>query len=89
ITKTAGPHGLIYNSKDHRGIRPFEKMVSNFMIGAEPHATVFSITGGHALTVVAFGATLNGARGRAILNAERINFAGRIYRGDIGQRELS
>jgi phosphoribosylamine--glycine ligase len=36
------------------------------------------------LTVVALGATLNGARGRALLNAERITFTGRFYRDDIG-----
>jgi phosphoribosylamine--glycine ligase len=34
------------------------------------------------------GATLVGARGRALINAERIQFAGRHYREDIGQHDF-
>jgi phosphoribosylamine--glycine ligase len=45
-------------------------------------------TGGHVMTVVAMGATLAGARGRALVNAERITFEGRSYRGDIGAKEF-
>jgi phosphoribosylamine--glycine ligase len=44
--------------------------------------------GGHVLTVVAMGATLAGARGRAIVNAERVRFEGRSYRSDIGSKEF-
>jgi phosphoribosylamine--glycine ligase len=44
--------------------------------------------GGHVLTVVAMGATLAGARGRAIVNAERVTFEGRSYRSDIGSKEF-
>jgi phosphoribosylamine--glycine ligase len=47
-----------------------------------------TVSGGHVLTVVALGATLNGARGRALLNAERIRFAGRTFREDIGMHEF-
>jgi phosphoribosylamine--glycine ligase len=46
-------------------------------------------TGGHVLTVVALAATLYGARGRALLNAERITFPGRYYRTDIATREFA
>jgi phosphoribosylamine---glycine ligase len=56
--------------------------------GAFGNVTGMTITGGHVLTVVALGATLNGARGRALLNAERINFAGRTFREDIGLHEF-
>lgn len=47
-----------------------------------------SVAGGHVLTVVALGATLNGARGRALLNAERIQFSGRTFREDVGLHEF-
>lgn len=88
--QTTNPFGLHYNSQEHLGVRPIERMVSNFMhVGPERLDVPLKTTGGHVLTVVAFGATLNGARGRALLNAERIAFTGRYYRGDIGQRELS
>lgn len=46
------------------------------------------VAGGHVLTVVAAGATLAGARGRALINAERISFEGRTYREDIGAKEF-
>jgi phosphoribosylamine---glycine ligase len=45
-------------------------------------------TGGLVMTIVAIGATLAGARGRALVNAERISFEGRAYRGDIGAKEF-
>lgn len=45
------------------------------------------LTGGHVATVVALSATLAGARGRAIINAERIRFPGRTYREDVGTSE--
>jgi len=45
-------------------------------------------TGGLVMTVVAMGATLAGARGRALINAERITFEGRTFRGDIGAKEF-
>lgn len=45
------------------------------------------LTGGHVVTVVALGATLAGARGRALINAERIRFPGRTYREDVGASE--
>jgi phosphoribosylamine---glycine ligase len=46
------------------------------------------VTGGHVAAVVATGATLAGARGRALLNAERISFPGRTFREDIGAHEF-
>jgi phosphoribosylamine--glycine ligase len=45
-------------------------------------------TGGHVMMVVAVGATLAGARARALVNADRIVFEGRMYRGDIGVKEF-
>jgi phosphoribosylamine--glycine ligase len=51
-------------------------------------AGVARTTGGHVITVVATGATLAGARGRALINAERILFEGRMFRGDIGAKDF-
>jgi phosphoribosylamine---glycine ligase len=45
-------------------------------------------TGGLVLTVVAQGATLAGARGRALINAERVTFEGRMFRSDIAGKEF-
>jgi phosphoribosylamine--glycine ligase len=39
-------------------------------------------------TVVAQGISLPGARGRALINADRVQFEGRIYRSDIGERDF-
>jgi phosphoribosylamine--glycine ligase len=68
----------------HRGPDALAKLL---MGRTEPGDTL-TTTGGHVLTVVALGATLNGARGRAMLNAERITFTGRFYRDDIGTHEF-
>ncbi|MFL5801083.1 MAG: phosphoribosylamine--glycine ligase [Roseiflexaceae bacterium] len=57
--------------------------------GAATSGGMVRTTGGHVLTVVAMGATLAGARGRALINAERISFEGRQFRGDIGAKEFS
>jgi phosphoribosylamine---glycine ligase len=46
-------------------------------------------TGGLVLTVVAQGATLAGARGRALINAERIQFEGRSFRSDVAVKEFT
>lgn len=56
--------------------------------GKDTAAPALRVGGGHPLTVVATAATLAGARGRALLNAERIQFEGRTYRGSIGEREF-
>ncbi len=57
---------------------------------AAPQASsgAVTVTGGRVATVVATGATLAGARGRALLNAERISFPGRIYGEHIGAHEF-
>jgi phosphoribosylamine---glycine ligase len=46
-------------------------------------------TGGLVMTVVAQGATLAGARGRALINAERIQFEGRSFRSDVAVKEFT
>jgi phosphoribosylamine--glycine ligase len=53
-----------------------------------PSVSGLHSTGGMALTVVARGATLAGARGRALVNAERVQFEGRMFRADIGAKEF-
>ncbi len=82
--KTHNPGGLRYAPVAHGG-GMFGLGRQGGMLGA---TTGISISGGHVLTVVALGATLNGARGRALLNAERIAFAGRTFREDIGLDEF-
>ncbi len=83
--QTLNPNGLRYTPAARRSGNP----LSNLIMG-NPHASAaLTTTGGHVLTVVAMAATLNGARGRALLNAERIKFPGRHYRGDIGWKEFS
>ena len=57
-----------------------------FFGGSAP--SVPHTTGGLVATIVAMGATLAGARGRALINAERISFEGRTFRGDIGAKEF-
>jgi phosphoribosylamine---glycine ligase len=48
-------------------------------------AGTISTTNGHVLTVVALGPTLPEARGIAYRNAQRIQFAGRSFRPDVGE----
>lgn len=57
---------------------------------AAPQTTsnAVTVTGGRVATVVATGATLAGARGRALLNAERISFPGRTYAEHVGAHEF-
>jgi phosphoribosylamine--glycine ligase len=50
---------------------------------------ILHTTGGQPLTVVTQAATLTGARGRALINAERIQFEGRTFRSDIGASEFA
>lgn len=58
------------------------------MQGTRP-ATILHTTPGLVMSVVASGVTLAGARGRALVNAERIQFEGRSFRSDIGAREFN
>jgi phosphoribosylamine---glycine ligase len=62
-------------------------MLGGLLMGAHSGAALHT-TGGLAMTVVAQGVTLAGARARALVNAERIRFDGRAYRGDIGAKEF-
>jgi phosphoribosylamine--glycine ligase len=55
--------------------------------GAAGGAATYT-TGGLVMTVVAQGATLAGARGRALINAERVMFDGRTFRADIAAKEF-
>ena len=58
------------------------------MQGVRP-ATILHTTPGLVMTVVTSGVTLAGARGRALVNAERIQFDGRSFRSDIGVKEFA
>ncbi|NTW02282.1 MAG: ATP-grasp domain-containing protein [Oscillochloris sp.] len=82
--QTYNPAGLRYTPASRGG----GGILSNLIMGSSSTTPDITITGGHVATVVGLGATLNGARGRALLNAERINFASRIYREDVGSHEF-
>jgi phosphoribosylamine--glycine ligase len=77
--QTHNPAGLRYSSATGGG--------GMAAFGQAPFGAV-TVTGGHVATVVALGATLAGARGRALLNAERVSFPGRMYREDVGAHEF-
>ncbi len=79
--QTHNPGGLRYTPASRGGLAA--------LLRSAPPASGITLTGGHVVTVVALGATLAGARGRALLNAERIHFPGRTYREDVGAREFA
>lgn len=81
--QTSSPAGLRYAPSAQQG-NPLAALLS----GAGANMAGVTVTGGHVAAVVARGATLAGARGRALLNAERIRFPGRIYREDVGAHEF-
>ncbi len=83
---------LVFHDQTHNpaGLRysPLSGGLGSLFSGGQAPLGAVTVTGGHAATVVALGATLAGARGRALLNAERINFPGRTYREDVGAHEF-
>jgi phosphoribosylamine--glycine ligase len=79
--QTYSPNGLRYGPAS-RG-----SGLAGLLAGAAPTPSAVTATGGHVATVVALGATLNGARGRALVSAERITFPGCTYREDVGAHE--
>jgi phosphoribosylamine--glycine ligase len=81
--QTHNPAGMRYTAASRSG-----SALTSLIMGARAATPDITLTGGHALAVVALSATLAGARGRAILNAERITFPGRTFREDIGAHEF-
>ncbi len=82
--QTLNPGGL-----RHRPVTRGGGLSALLMSGSAAATTSgISVSGGHVLSVVTSGVTLAGARGRALLNAERIRFPGRSYREDIGANEF-
>jgi phosphoribosylamine--glycine ligase len=84
---TENPVGLRYTPRTSRGSGAGLGLPGFPFFGASGQSALH-VTGGLVLTVVAQGATLAGARGRALVNAERITFEGRTLRGDIGAKEF-
>jgi phosphoribosylamine--glycine ligase len=80
--QTHNPGGLRYSPATRGG------GLSSLLMGAATGGAGITVTGGHVAAVVAMGATLAGARGRALLNAERLSFPGRTYRDDVGAHEF-
>jgi len=81
--QTQNPSGLRYTPASRGG-----SGLAALLSGGAASMAGITVTGGHVATVVALGATLAGARGRALLNAERISFPGRSYREDVGAHEF-
>ncbi|HWQ14526.1 MAG TPA: phosphoribosylglycinamide synthetase C domain-containing protein [Roseiflexaceae bacterium] len=85
---TANPGATLrYTPRVNRG-GALGSMLGGLM-GMGPHGGgVLHTTGGLALTLVTQSATLAGARARALVNADRVQFDGRTYRGDIAAKEF-
>lgn len=86
--ETDNPFGLRYTPAALRSSSTPLPLSGLITAASRPDIQTITTTGGHVLTVVSMGATLVGARGRALINADRIQFAGRYYREDIGQHEF-
>ncbi len=82
--QTSNPAGMRYSPATRSG----GGILGSMIMGSHSVAPDVTMTGGHVATVVGRGSTLNGARGRALLNAERITFPGRTYREDVGSHEF-
>lgn len=81
--QTQSPSAMRYAPASHGS-----RLAALLRGGPSPAAAAVYVTGGHVATVVATSATLAGARGRALLNAERITFPGRMFREDVGMHEF-
>jgi phosphoribosylamine--glycine ligase len=85
---TANPGAMLrYTPRVNRG-GALGSMLGGLMGMGSQSGAVLHTTGGLALTLVTQGATLAGARARALVNADRVHFDGRTYRGDIGAKEF-
>jgi phosphoribosylamine--glycine ligase len=81
---TENPAGLRYTPRGSRGAG----LNLLGLMGGSGSGAALRTSGGLVLTVVAMSATLAGARGRALINAERVTFEGRTFREDIGAKEF-
>ncbi|RRR77491.1 MAG: phosphoribosylamine--glycine ligase [Candidatus Viridilinea halotolerans] len=82
-SQTQNPGAMRYMPSSHGG-----GLAALLRGGSSLKSAATYVTGGHVAAVVASSATLAGARGRALLNAERITFPGRMFREDIGAHEF-
>ncbi|MFV9503366.1 MAG: phosphoribosylamine--glycine ligase [Oscillochloridaceae bacterium umkhey_bin13] len=84
-SQTHNPGGMRYAPSSRGG-----NLLAGLLMGSGSSnmPAGISVNGGHVLSVVATGATLAGARGRALLNAERIRFPGRTFREDVAAHEF-
>ncbi|HMO56943.1 MAG TPA: phosphoribosylglycinamide synthetase C domain-containing protein, partial [Roseiflexaceae bacterium] len=86
---TANPAAILpYTPRYHRG-GALGSMLGGILGIGSGSGAILHTTGGQPLTVVTQAATLTSARGRALINAERIQFDGRTFRSDIGTREFN
>jgi phosphoribosylamine---glycine ligase len=81
---TESPSGIRYTPQRSRG----SGSGLFGLLGVSGPGAALRTTGGLVLTVVGTGVTLAGGRARALINAERVTFEGRTFRGDIGAKEF-
>ena len=86
----AGGYPGTVTSGDEITLPPVENDVIVFHAGTTRAASGALVTaGGRVLAITAVGASITEAQRRSASNAERVQFAGRQFRRDIGWRELS
>jgi phosphoribosylamine--glycine ligase len=86
----AGGYPGAIRSGDPITLPPAETDVIVFHAGTKRDASGTLVTsGGRVLVVSAFAPTLAGAQNRSAAHAERVEFAGRHFRRDIGWRDLA
>ena len=86
----AGGYPGAVKSGDPITLPPDEDDVIVFHSGTKRTADGSLVTaGGRVLAITALGATMAEARRRSVAHAERVQFAGRQFRRDIGWRELA
>ncbi|MCH7926209.1 MAG: phosphoribosylamine--glycine ligase, partial [Planctomycetes bacterium] len=89
VLASGGYPGAYETGKPISGLDDVDEDVMVFHAGTALQGDGSVVTsGGRVLTVVAQAPTLAEARERAYDNVVRINFEGRMYRGDIALREL-
>lgn len=88
-SSTANPMAeLPYTLQRDRGLNIGKALGGLLGMRGISSSMVLHTTGGLVMTIVGQGATLAGARGRALINAERVQFESRTFRTDIAAKEF-
>lgn len=84
--QTHNPAGMRYQAQS-RGPNPLFSFLPGSTTSQASNLAI-TTTGGHPLSIVASGSTLEEARRRALRGAECVTFTGRNYRDDIGAKDF-